>query len=51
MRVPVFIRPAKARILRSAHGNNVSNVAKRFDIVDDRRAHVEAEHRWKVPVA
>src|SRR5206468_1139363 len=42
------IRPAKARILRSAHGNNVSNVAERLDIIDDRRAHVEAEHCWKV---
>ena len=33
---------------RAAHGDDVLHVAERLDVVDDGRAHVEAEHRREI---
>ena len=48
MRVPVLFGRAELRIFRAAHRDDVLHVAKRLDVVHDRRAHVETEHRRKI---
>ena len=44
MRVPVLFGRPILRVFRAAHRDDVFHVAKRFDVVHDRRAHVETEH-------
>src|ERR1019366_7250512 len=38
------VRCAELGVLRAAHGDDVLHRAERLDVVDDRRAQVEAEH-------
>jgi hypothetical protein len=38
------VRRAELRVFCAAHRDDVLHVAKRLDVVDDRRAHVEPEH-------
>src|SRR5678815_4787946 len=43
-----IVRPSDAGILRAAHGDDMLHVAKRFDVIHNRRAHVETEHSRKI---
>ena len=48
MRVPVLFGVPSLRVFRAAHRDDVLHVAERFDVVHDRRAHVETEHRREI---
>src|SRR5262249_44013573 len=42
------VRPAEARILGAAYGENMFNVTERLHVVDDSRTHVETQHRREI---
>src|SRR6266404_6208033 len=46
-RASIILSP-KSRVVCAAHRDNVLHVAKGLDVVHDRRAHVETEHRREV---
>jgi len=48
MRVPVLFGVPSLAKLRAAHRHDMLHVAERLDVVDDGRAHPQAEHRRKI---
>ena len=43
-----IVRPAELRVFRAARRDDMLHVAESLNVVDDRRAHVEPEHRRKI---